>query len=70
MTSALRRPRGPGRAGQLEAASGLLAEVRQRLFGGKPAHFDLMAWIARVALLAGPHPEQVKLPEPNFVTAE
>ncbi|MFO0996686.1 MAG: C45 family autoproteolytic acyltransferase/hydrolase [Alphaproteobacteria bacterium] len=60
-----------GRDKQLRAALNLLLRVKTESFGkGKPAHFDLVAWIDRVRALQGKGRAEVTLPDPNFVTAE
>jgi hypothetical protein len=60
-----------GRADQLQEAQSLLAGLRDRLFGtGQPAHFDLLAWLDRVATMMTRDSAAVALPEPNFVTIE
>ena len=47
------------------------ASLRDRLFGaGQPAHFDLLAWLDRVATMTERDSAAVDLPEPNFVTIE
>ena len=60
-----------GRSVRLQEAQTLLAGLRDRLFGGgQPAHFDLLAWMDRVATMTTRDSAAVKLPEPNFVTIE
>lgn len=60
-----------GRAAQLQAARGLLAGLRDRLFpAGAPAHFDLVAWIDRIDAIMTRDSAGVALPDPNFVTVE
>ncbi|MBV9812838.1 MAG: hypothetical protein JO326_08800 [Acetobacteraceae bacterium] len=60
----------PGRVDRLREASNLFEAIRGRLFDGRPAHPYLLGWIERAKTLAGPHPEQAKLPDIEFVTVE
>jgi hypothetical protein len=60
-----------GRSARLLEAQRLLTELRDRLFGtGRPAHFDLIAWLNRIAALSTRAGSEIELPEPNFVTVE
>ncbi len=60
-----------GRSVRLQEAQKLLAGLRDRLFGaGQPAHFDLLAWLDRVATMTTRDSAAVEFPEPNFVTIE
>ena len=60
-----------GRSTRLQQAQTLLAGLRDRLFGaGRPAHFDLLAWLDRIATMLTRYSGELELPEPNFVTVE
>ncbi|HME24257.1 MAG TPA: C45 family autoproteolytic acyltransferase/hydrolase [Acetobacteraceae bacterium] len=60
-----------GRSARLQEAQRLLTGLRDRLFGaGLPAHFDLLAWLDRIATMSTRNSIEVELPAPNFVTVE
>ncbi len=60
-----------GRAVRLDRARALLEQVKRDCFGaGKRAHFDLKNWLELMAQVKAKGGAGVKLPTPNFVTAE
>ncbi len=60
-----------GRVARLDQAKALLEQVKRDCFGaGKRAHFDLKNWLELLAQVKAKGGAGVKLPTPNFVTAE
>lgn len=60
----------PGRDAWLDEAHALLEGLKDELFAGRRAHFDLERWIERIAEIRRGGLNAVDLPDPSFVTVE
>jgi hypothetical protein len=60
----------PGRDAWLDEARALLQGLKDALFAGRRAHFDLERWIERIAEIGRGGVNAVDLPDPSFVTVE
>lgn len=59
-----------GRAERIGLARKLLLQVKQKYFGNKRAHYDLVDWLERLDTLEAEGVDALELPDPVFTSAE